>query len=55
MDLIFLAVVFMVLALAAFVLGARGIAGFSMQIAKWLVIVFVALAVLAFLFGGRIL
>jgi uncharacterized membrane protein YtjA (UPF0391 family) len=55
MDLIYLAVVFMVLALVAFVLGARGVAGFSMQIAKWLVIIFVVLAVVVFLFGGRIL
>jgi uncharacterized membrane protein YtjA (UPF0391 family) len=54
MDLIFLAVAFMVLALIAFVLGARGVAGFSMQIAKWLVIIFVVLAVVVFLFGGRI-
>jgi len=55
MDLIYLAVVFMVLALAAFILGARGVAGFSMQVAKWLVIIFVILAVVAFLFGGSIL
>jgi len=54
MDLIWLAIVFLVLAFIAFVLGARGIAGFSMEIAKWLVIIFVILAVVAFLFGGRI-
>lgn len=52
MDLIWLAVVFLVLALVAYVLGARGVAGFSMEIAKWLVIIFVILAVLVFLFGG---
>jgi uncharacterized membrane protein YtjA (UPF0391 family) len=55
MDLIWLAVVFLVLALIAYVLGARGVAGFSMEIAKWLVIIFVILAVITFLFGGRIL
>ncbi len=54
-GLIWLAVVFLVLALIAYVLGASGIAGFSMEIAKWLVIIFVILAVLVILFGGRIL
>jgi len=48
-DLIGLAVVFLILALVAYVLGARGIAGFSMTIAKWLVIIFVILAVVAFI------
>jgi len=47
-DLIGLAVLFLVLALIAGVLGARGIAGLSMQIAKWLVIIFVVLAVVTF-------
>lgn len=55
MDLIWLAIVFLVLALIAYVLGARGVAGFSMEIAKWLVIIFVILAVITFLFGGKIL
>ena len=49
-DLIGLAVVFLILALVAFILGARGIAGFSMEIAKWLVIIFVILAVITFFF-----
>jgi len=48
-DLIYLAVVFLVLALVAYVLGARGIAGFSMEIARWLVIIFVVLAIVSFL------
>jgi len=48
-DLIYLAVVFLVLALVAFILGARGIAGFSMGIAKWLVIIFVVIAIITFL------
>ena len=54
MDLIYLAVVFLVLALVAYILGARGVAGFSMEIAKILIVIFVILAVLVFLFGGRI-
>ncbi len=48
-DLIGLAVLFLILALVAFVLGAKGIAGFSMTIAKWLVIIFVILAIIAFI------
>ena len=49
-DLIGLAVTFLILALIAYVLGARGIAGFSMEIARWLVIIFVILAILTFFF-----
>ena len=49
-DLIGLAVLFLVLALVAFILGARGVAGFSMEIAKWFVIIFVVLAIVSFLF-----
>ncbi len=44
-----LAVLFLVLALVAYILGARGIAGFSMEIAKWLVIIFVIVAIVAFI------
>lgn len=47
-DLIGLAVVFLILALIAYILGARGIAGFSMEIAKWLVIIFIILAIISF-------
>jgi uncharacterized membrane protein YtjA (UPF0391 family) len=47
-GLIYLAVVFLVLALVAYILGARGIAGFSMEIAKWLVIIFVVVAIVTF-------
>jgi uncharacterized membrane protein YtjA (UPF0391 family) len=49
-DLIGLAVILLVLALIAYILGARGIAGFSMEIAKWLVIIFIILAILTFFF-----
>jgi uncharacterized membrane protein YtjA (UPF0391 family) len=48
-DLIGLAIAFLVLAVIAAVLGARGVAGLSMTIAKWLVILFVVLAVVTFL------
>jgi uncharacterized membrane protein YtjA (UPF0391 family) len=48
-DLIYLAVVFLILALVFFILGAKGIAGFSMGIAKWLVIIFVVVAIITFL------
>jgi uncharacterized membrane protein YtjA (UPF0391 family) len=47
--LIELAVLFLVLALVAYILGARGIAGFSMDIAKWLVIIFVIVAIVTFI------
>ena len=53
-GLIWLAVLFLVLALVAYILGARGIAGFSLEIAKWLVIIFVVLAIIVFLFGSRV-
>ena len=43
-----LAVLFLILAVVAFVLGARGIAGLSMDIAKWLVIIFIVLAIISF-------
>jgi uncharacterized membrane protein YtjA (UPF0391 family) len=49
-DLIGLAVILLVLALIAYILGARGIAGFSMEIAKWLVIIFIILAIITFFF-----
>lgn len=47
-GLIELAVLFLLLALVAGFLGARGIAGLSWDIAKWLVIIFVVLAILSF-------
>lgn len=48
-GLIYLAVVFLVLALVFFILGMKGIAGFSMEIAKWLVIIFVVVAIITFI------
>jgi uncharacterized membrane protein YtjA (UPF0391 family) len=48
-DLIWLAVVFLVLALVFYIFGAKGIAGFSMEIAKWLVIIFIVIAIITFI------
>ncbi len=48
-DFLELALVFVVLAVVAAVLGARGVAGVSATIAKWLVLVFLVLAVVSFL------
>jgi len=50
-DLLYLAIVFFVIALVLAVLGVRG-AGISMDIAKWLIIVFIILAVLSLILGG---
>jgi uncharacterized membrane protein YtjA (UPF0391 family) len=47
-DLIGLAILFLGLAVVAAILGARGVAGVSMNIAKWLVIIFVVLAIITF-------
>jgi len=44
--------VFLIIAFLAYVLGAKGIAGFSMGIAKILIVVFVGLFVLSFVFGA---
>lgn len=46
-DFLQLALVFFVLAIIAAVVGAQGVAGISMEIAKWLVIIFIVLAVIA--------
>ena len=46
-DFLSLAIVFFVLAILAAIVGARGVAGVSMSIAKWLIIIFVILAVLS--------
>jgi len=42
-----LAVVFFILALVAAAVGASGVAGISMQIAKWFVIIFIVLAIIS--------
>ncbi len=48
-GLVGLAILFFVLALIFAILGARGIAGVSMSIAKWLVIIFIVLAIISLL------
>jgi len=48
-----LAVLFLIVAIVAGVLGFGGIAGLSMDIAWILVVVFLILAVVSFLFGRR--
>ena len=50
-GLLGLAILFLVIAFVAYLFGARGIAGFSMGIAKILIIVFLVLFVVALLFG----
>ena len=50
-DLLYLAIVFFVIALILGVLGVSG-AGISMEIAKILIVVFIILAVLTLLLGG---
>lgn len=46
-DFLSLAIVFIILAIIAAVVGARGVAGISMAAAKWLIIIFVVLAVIS--------
>jgi len=48
MAILGLAIAFAVLAVIAGVLGAGGVAGMSMDIAKWLIIVFLVLAVVSY-------
>ena len=43
MNLLGLAVVFLVFALIAYIVGARGVAGFSMEIARFLVWIFIVM------------
>jgi len=45
-DLIYVAVVFLVIALIAYVLGAKGLAGFSVDIAKTIMWIFVILFII---------
>lgn len=46
-DFLQIALVFFVLAIIAALVGARGVAGISMQIAKWFVIIFIVLAIIS--------
>nr|WP_276300121.1 DUF1328 family protein [Halorussus sp. DT80] len=47
MAILELAIAFFVLAIIAGAVGAGGVAGLSMDVAKWLVIVFLVLAVVS--------
>lgn len=50
-GLVSLAVVFFVIAIIAYVLGARGVAGMSAGIGRTLLFVFLVLAVIIFIFS----
>lgn len=50
-SLLGLAVLFLIIAIICYALGARGLAGFTMEIAKILIVVFVILFVVTLLFG----
>jgi uncharacterized membrane protein YtjA (UPF0391 family) len=50
-TLLGVAIVFLIIAVLAYVLGAKGVAGLSMGIAKILIVVFLVLFVLSFFFG----
>jgi uncharacterized membrane protein YtjA (UPF0391 family) len=50
-TLLGLGIVFLIIAFLAYVVGARGIAGFSMEIAKIIIVIFVVLFVVSLLFG----
>jgi uncharacterized membrane protein YtjA (UPF0391 family) len=54
MSLLGIAVIFLVIAFLAYIVGAKGIAGFSMDIAKIVIVVFVVLFALSLLFGSAI-
>jgi uncharacterized membrane protein YtjA (UPF0391 family) len=45
-GLINLAILFFILAIVAYILGARGVAGLSFNIGKWLIIAFLILAII---------
>ncbi len=45
-SLIQLAVIFLILALVFFMMGMRGIAGVTMDVAKWLFMIFIAVAII---------
>ncbi|MBI2654455.1 DUF1328 domain-containing protein [Candidatus Woesearchaeota archaeon] len=49
-DLIWLAVVFLIISVVAYILGARGLAWFTADIAKFIVIVFIILVIVTLLF-----
>ena len=48
-DFLQWAVVFFIIAIVAAVVGARGVAGVTMTVAKWFVIIFLILAIISIL------
>ena len=50
-DLLGVAVLFLIIAFVAYLLGARGVAGFTMEIAKILLVIFVVLFLVTLVFG----
>ncbi len=48
-EFLYWGVVFFVLAIIAAAVGARGVAGVTMTVAKWFVIIFIVLAVISLL------
>lgn len=48
-DFLWLGVLFFFLAIVAAVLGAQGVAGLTMSVAKWLIIIFIVLAIVSLL------
>ena len=51
-TLLGLAIIFLIVAVLAYVFGAKGVAGLSMNIAKILIVVFVVLFAISFVFGA---
>jgi uncharacterized membrane protein YtjA (UPF0391 family) len=51
-TLLGLAIIFLIVAVLAYVFGAKGVAGLSMDIAKVLIVVFVVLFAISFVFGA---
>lgn len=48
-EFLYWAVVFFILAIIAAAVGARGVAGVTMTVAKWFVIIFLVLALISIL------
>jgi uncharacterized membrane protein YtjA (UPF0391 family) len=46
-DFLYLAILFIVLALVAALVGARGVAGLSMEAARWFILIFIVLAIVS--------
>ncbi len=53
-TLLGLAVIFLIVAVLAYVVGAKGVAGLSMDIAKILIVVFVVLFAISFVLGAAL-